>query len=348
MIGTFTFLAGGALAIVAAGIDRLIGEPSRWHPLVGFGRLAADVERRLNAQAAAADAAPPATIRPDAHTAIDTDACAQRRTALRARVCGLLGWGCLVVPPTVLAIGLIQCCPLPLAALLHALLLWFALGARSLRDHIAPVATALAQADLRAARAAAARVVSRDLTDADETAVAKAAVESALENGSDAIFAPLFWFLIGGGPAALAYRLINTLDAMWGYRTPRLRHYGWAAARIDDVANWVPARLTALTYLLLGASRDGWHCWRTQAPTWDSPNAGPVMAAGAGSLRVRLGGTARYHGHDEYRPVLGCGAAPVAIDVQRALDLVQRTLIAWLALSVGIGAILAIMGGTAS
>jgi adenosylcobinamide-phosphate synthase len=328
MIGTFSFLAGGVLAVAAVGIDRIVGEPSRWHPLVGFGRLAARLERALNRSAAATDTTAPG-----------------RESIFNDRLRGVAGWTCLVVPPSALAAYLIHCCPVWMAALLHAILLWFALGARSLHDHIAPVALALVKGDLPAARAAAARVVSRDLTGADETAVAKAAVESALENGSDAIFAPLFWFLIGGGPAALAYRLINTLDAMWGYRTPRLLHYGWAAARIDDVVNYLPARLTALTYLSLGASRDGWRCWRAQAPAWDSPNAGPVMAAGAGSLHVRLGGTARYHGQEEHRPALGCGMPPVAADVGRALVLVRRTLTTWLVVVVGLGAVLATATG---
>ena len=358
MIGVFSFLAGSALAVAAVAVDRIVGEPSRWHPLIGFGRIATRLERALNRSTSAADALSSiaagngkdgtdgtATVTTEGTIGSATSAMAQRRSTRDNRLRGLVGWACLVLPPPLLAACLIHYCPLWIAAVLHGVLLWFALGARSLQDHIAPVAIALVKGDLPAARAAAARVVSRDLADADETAVAKAAVESALENGSDAVFAPLFWFLIGGGPAALAYRLINTLDAMWGYRTPRLLHYGWAAARLDDVANYLPARLTALTYLMLGASRDAWRCWRGQAPAWDSPNAGPVMAAGAGSLQIRLGGTARYHGHDEHRPALGCGTPPVAADVGRALTLVRRTLTAWLTVAVCLGAVLAITTG---
>jgi adenosylcobinamide-phosphate synthase len=127
------------------------------------------------------------------------------------------------------------------------------------------------------------------------------------------------------------YRLSNTLDAMWGYRNARYNEFGWAAARLDDVLNYLPARLTALSYTLLGNTRSAWSCWRRQAPCWDSPNAGPVMAAGAGALQVKLGGEAIYDGKLEQRPDLGCGKAAVPADISRAVALVQRTLYLWLA-----------------
>lgn len=155
-------------------------------------------------------------------------------------------------------------------------------------------------------------------------------MESALENGSDAVFAPLFWLVVAGAPGVMLYRLANTLDAMWGYRNARFTGFGWAAARIDDVLNWIPARLTAMNYALLGHTADALRCWRTQAPQWSSPNAGPVMAAGAGSLRVRLGGAARYEGVEEARPPLGTGKPATAVDITRALTLVSRTLWLWL------------------
>ena len=289
-----------ALAVAGVAVDRWLGEPRRAHPLVAFGQLASRIEARLN-------------------------------TGRRGRPLGLLAWLATVVPPVVLAMLLCALLPWPLAWALHVALLWFALGARSLTEHIAPIGAALARRDLAAARELTGRIVSRDTAHADATALSRAAVESALENGNDAIFGALFWFAIAGGPGALAFRLANTLDAMWGYRTPRFLRFGWAAARIDDVLNWIPARLTAASYALLGDTRMALRCWREQAHRWESPNAGPVMAAGAGSLNVLLGGAAVYHGTLEERPALGAGSPPRAQDVHAALRLVERTTILWLA-----------------
>jgi adenosylcobinamide-phosphate synthase len=180
-------------------------------------------------------------------------------------------------------------------------------------------------------------IVSRDTGDLNETDIARATCESVLENGSDAIFSALFWFLVLGAPGAVLYRLANTLDAMWGYRTPRYRHFGWAAARIDDVLNWIPARLTSLTYALLGRTRSALRCWATQARHWYSPNAGPVMAAGAGALDIELGGPARYHGELKIRPALGCGSAPHVRHIARAVRLVQRALVLWVVVTLAAG-----------
>ena len=304
------FDLGWALVTLAAlaGVllDRLFGEAPRWHPLVGFGGIATAIEHGMNRVPAA---------------------------VAWSRVVGVVAWAVAVLPFVLLAGWLVviarDVSPWPVAAL-DAIALYFAIGARSLHDHIAPIALALRDADLPRARALASRIVSRDLTQATDEPIARAAVESALENGSDAVFAPLFWLVVAGAPGVVLYRLANTLDAMWGYRNARFTGFGWAAARIDDVLNWIPARLTAISYALLGHTADALRCWRTQAPQWSSPNAGPVMAAGAGSLRVQLGGAARYEGVDEARPSLGTGETAAAADITRALTLVSRTLWLWL------------------
>ncbi|SAK74735.1 cobalamin biosynthesis protein CobD [Caballeronia fortuita] len=288
------------LAVLGMIVDRLFGEPRARHPLVGFGTLATRLEARMN-------------------------------TGRRARPAGILAWFALIAPPVGIAWLLVEALPFAYACLVHVLLLWFALGAKSLRQHIAPIARALSLGDIDHARVLTSRIVSRDTSHADENALSRAAVESALENGNDAIFGALFWFAVAGGPGALMFRLANTLDAMWGYRTPRYLRFGWAAARFDDVLNFVPARLTAATYALAGDTQMAWHCWRTQASSWDSPNAGPVMAAGAGSLNVLIGGAAVYHGVLETRPTLGAGHTATPRHVVAALRLVERATLMWLA-----------------
>lgn len=279
-------------------LDHLLGEPNRWHPLIGFGRAADALELALRRGA-------------PGH-------------ALDNRLRGLLAWGVLVLPLPILFIGLLAVLPWPAALAGHAMLLWFALGGRSLTEHAEAVARPLAAGNLAEARTRIGWMVSRQTSTLDSQDVARATVETTLENGNDAVFGALFWCALLGGPGALAFRLANTLDAMWGYRDERRRYFGWAAARADDVLNLIPARLTALTYALLGESRAAMHCWRTQAGGWSSPNAGPVMAAGAGALGVCIGGDAIYHGQRESRPTLGCGSAPTAADIGRALLLVQR------------------------
>jgi adenosylcobinamide-phosphate synthase len=294
-----SFYVTAMLAVAGVIVDRIFGEPADKHPLVAFGRLATRIEVKMN-------------------------------TGFRARPAGILAWLLAVVPPVVVSALLVRVLPFTLACAVHVALLWFALGAKSLRDHIVPIARALGRGDLPEARVLTAKIVSRDTGNADEAALSRAAVESALENGNDAIFGALFWFVIAGGPGALMFRLANTLDAMWGYRTPRYLRFGWAAARFDDVLNFVPARLTAASYALLGDTRTAWRCWRTQAPLWDSPNAGPVMASGAGSLNVMLGGAAIYHGTLESRPVLGFGKTAAPRHVVAAMRLVDRTILLWL------------------
>ena len=288
-------------ALIAVVLDRHFGEPTRWHPLVGFGHLANRLAESFNPN---------------------------QRPA--GRLMGLIAWGGLVLIPVFVVSVLQNMLPSGVSLLLDIGLMYFALGARSLQEHGEAIAEPLLAGDLPQARQRLSGIVSRDTQALDESGVAKGAVESLLENGNDAIFGALFWFALLGGPGALLFRLANTLDAMWGYRTPRWLQFGWAAARIDDLLNYLPARLTALTYALLGNTQKALNCWRTQAPTWDSPNAGPVMAAGAGALDLQLGGAAVYHGTIEERPTLGAGHAPSASDIPRVLTLLRQSMTFWL------------------
>ena len=129
-------------------------------------------------------------------------------------------------------------------------------------QHARAVSRALKKQDIVEAREKIAMIVSRNTSDSDEVAINKATIESVLENGSDAIFAAIFWFIVLGAPGVVLYRLVNTLDAMWGYRTKRFNHFGWAAARMDDVLNWIPARLTALSYAVAGSLGNALLCWQ--------------------------------------------------------------------------------------
>jgi adenosylcobinamide-phosphate synthase len=305
------------LALLMCGallLDLLLGELPRWHPLVGFGTVAHAIERRFN-----------------------------RGRQLRAR--GLAAWLLAVLPLTLLAVLALSATGL----IAHALLLYLCVGLRSLRDHNLPIEAALVAGDLAQARQLTARIVSRDTFDATPGELAKASTESLLENGNDAVFGTLFWFLVAGGAGALLFRLANTLDAMWGYRNVRFLHFGAPAARIDDALNFIPARLTALSYMLLGATMDdrrrAWSCWRQQAPAWSSPNAGPVMASGAGALGLALGGAARYDGELEQRPPLGSGRDAGAADIGRAWNLVAASAVLWLAVSAAVALAGYLIGG---
>lgn len=296
------------LMLAALALDRLFGEPRRWHPLVGYGRFADWLERHFN-------------------------------TGGGSRLRGMLAWLLAVIPLALLA-WLLATLPV-IGWVCSLILLYLAIGLRSLGQHAAPIADALNAADLPLARERVGYMVSRQTDELDAEAVAAAATESVLENGSDAAFAALFWFALLGAPGVVLYRLANTLDAMWGYRNERFMHFGWAAARADDLLNYLPARLVALTYALCGSTRAAFYCWRRQAPLWDSPNAGPVMAAGAGALGVRLGGPAVYHGQLHERPVLGLGLGrrPGARDIHKALSLVHRGVGLWLGAALGVATI---------
>lgn len=286
------------LSVAGVALDALLGEPKRNHPLVAFGRYAERIEHRFNTQGRG------------------------------WRSHGVTAWFIAVVPLTLLVTFLSW---LPYVGwLVEAAALYCALGLRSLGEHVEPVAQALRSDDLDEARRRVGYLVSRQTSELDATEVARAATESVLENGSDAVFAAIFWFVVLGAPGVVLYRLCNTLDAMWGYRNERFERFGWAAAKIDDLLNYIPARLVALTYALLGKTRLALRCWRTQAPKWDSPNAGPVMAAGAGALGVELGGAAIYHGELHQRPQLGEGAPADADSIDRGWQLVQRGVWLWL------------------
>jgi len=273
-------------------LDYLLGEPSRFHPLVGFGKLSNWLESKAN-----------------------------KDHFLFLR--GAIAWMLAVIPITLVIYYLDQWVG---GLWLGITCGWLAIGWRSLREHGLAVVKALESNNIEKTRRNTSYLVSRDTSKLDESALSKATIESLLENGSDAIFATLFWLVVFGAPGVVLYRLSNTLDAMWGYRNERFEQFGKFSARVDDVLNIIPARLSAALYLLFGNSKLAWQAWKTQGRNWYSPNAGIVMATGAGALNLSLGGNAVYNGKIKQRSKLGYGEDAKPDDIHRALKLIDYSL----------------------
>jgi adenosylcobinamide-phosphate synthase len=233
-----------------------------------------------------------------------------------------------------------RCHPL-LGFLLKVVLLFYCLSARSLAEAAIGVWQALVRGDLPAARRTVAMIVGRETAELDEAGVARAAVETVAENLVDGIMAPLFWAAVGGAPLALAYKMTNTLDSMVGYKNDRYRAFGKVAAKIDDLANWLPARLSLPLISLAASALDrrgaaAWRQARRDGRRHSSPNAGWPEAAFAGALEIWLGGPNRYHGKWVHKPTIGKGLRRVrANDILRACDLMWLTALLAAALAVG-------------
>lgn len=279
--------------------DRLLGDPARLHPVAGFGQLAGALEARDHA---------PSRLRGAIHVGALVGA-AGTAGLLLDRLSSRVGGGTGRVAMTALAT-------------------WAVLGGRSLEREAVTIEGQLARGDLAAARIQVRNLVGRDPSNLSPDEVARATVESVAENGADALVAPLFWGAVAGMPGLLAYRAVNTLDAMIGHRSPRYLEFGWAAARLDDVANWVPARLTVLsTALATGSPRSARRVFAVvarDAPAHPSPNAGPVEAAFAAALGVSLGGENSYGGVVEDRGRLGDGPPVTVADLRPAVRLQRR------------------------
>lgn len=200
---------------------------------------------------------------------------------------------------------------------------WPALALRSLYQHVVPVARALEAQDLPAARRAVGMIVGRDVAALDEAGVARAAIESLAESFCDGVAAPLFWLVVGGLPGVWAYKAINTADSLIGHREPRWRAFGWAAARLDDALNLIPARMAGP--LLCLAGNGGWRTLWCDCRRHASPNAGWTEAAMAGALGLKLAGPIAYDGLSHDKPWIGTGRAQAnSADLRRALALYVR------------------------
>ncbi|NEW40102.1 cobalamin biosynthesis protein [Nocardia cyriacigeorgica] len=288
--------------VLGFGLDRVFGDPRRWHPVAGFGSAA---------------------------LALESLTYADRRVAGVVHEAVLVG--AVIGAGAVLGRG---------GTVATALATWTALGGRSLARTGREMAGQLESGDIAGARALLPSLCGRDPEALDADGLARAALESIAENTSDATVAPLFWGAVAGVPGLLGYRAINTLDAMIGYRNDRYHRFGWAAARTDDIANLVPARLTGLLTVLLAPSTGGrasrsWRAWRRDAAKHPSPNAGVVEASMAGALDIRLGGTTRYRHGIEERPTLGDGPEPTVPDLRRAVRMSEAVQLAAVAVLAG-------------
>ena len=286
-------LACGLMAGVA--LDALLGDPRRGHPVAAFGRAAQAWQDRMYSDSVAGG-------------------------TWYAACCVLAA-----MAPGALTMYLTRGRPwLRFAA--TAVAAWTVTGGASLAAEAGRIRQALAVGDLDAARAALPSICGRDPAGLDEQELVRAVIESVAENASDAVVAPLLWGMLGAVPGLLAYRAINTLDSMVGYRSARYAKFGWAAARLDDVVNWAPARVTGVLAGLLAPAVGGrpsvsWRAMRRYGARHPSPNAGRCEAAFAGALGVRLGGTSCYGGVAEERPHLGDGRPPQPGDIASAVRL---------------------------
>lgn len=192
------------------------------------------------------------------------------------------------------------------------------------------IATALENGEVREAAARLKELTGKDTVETTNAGVAHATVEAVLKQANSLIVAPVFWFLLLGPFGAILQRLAAALDRLWGHRTPRFIEFGWAAARLDDLLSWIPARITALSYAVMGSFEDALYCWRRQAGMWSDLGSGPLLASGMGALHLDIcenGGEEDAYGNTAINPA----TLPDANDVRRAVALVWRVLLFWLA-----------------
>jgi len=303
-VPSFDGLAGGAVIALAVALDFGLGDPPGWpHPVRWMGAAITAFERLVRRRVQSPRGLRAAGAVLAVGLPVLTWLLATAALALAAAVHPFVGF--------VLAVSMAYTC----------------VSLKGLAGAVSTVGAHLRSGDLEGARAAVAHIVGRETEALDAQEIAGAAVESAAENTSDGVTAPLLYLALGGPALALAYKAVNTADSMIGYRDTRYADFGRTAARLDDFCNWIPARLTALLLVLAAAlsgqsGRGAWRAARRDARMHDSPNAGWPEAAAAGALGVTLGGPATYGGAVRTRAVLGSGGgAPAAEHVARAVRL---------------------------
>lgn len=305
-------MSGAVLLATAMAVDAVLGEPEAlWrrarHPVAVMGAGISWLETRWNQGALRR------------HKGVAA-------MAVVVAVSALVGWAIAAIPDG----GILE--------VLGAAVL---IAQRSLVGHVLAVARGL-EASVAQGRAAVALIVGRETGQMDEPAVARAAIESAAENLSDGVVAPAFWFLVAGLPGILVYKAVNTADSTIGHRSARYLQFGWAAARLDDLLNWLPARLTGMVLCLVGRRRGAWDLMVREAGMHRSPNAGWPEAAMAASLGVALSGPRIYEGRLSAEPFINAGGARAigASDIRRAVSLLWRT---WAVIFAGLLAVVLVV-----
>ena len=281
-----------AVVLTAVLLDLVFGDP-HWlpHPVVAMGRLITALEEKL------------------------------RRIVPNERTGGVLLLFLTVAVSSGLAFVLVKRAydlNLWSGFVFESALAWTCLAARSLHRESKLVADALKKGDLPEARRYLSYIVGRDTESLDEPEIWRAVVETVAENSSDGVIAPLFFLMLGGAPLAVAYKAINTLDSMVGYKNKRYLRFGWASARCDDLVNWLPARLTGMLMVLAAPlvglkGRSAWWIMSRDGRNHASPNSSIPEAAAAGALGVQLGGTNSYFGKPEVKPTIGDGEKPLSL-----------------------------------
>jgi adenosylcobinamide-phosphate synthase len=291
-------ILGVLVCVIALILDRIFGEP-RLHPLVAFGNAVIWFEKKFNRGNRQFNGFLSATV-----------------------LVGIPVTGMFVLQGTVTSISS--------KFVIDLLVLTFVIGWQSMKEHAMAVYLPMKGDDLKSARKQLSLIVSRDTADLDERLVTSSVIESVLENSNDCLFASLFWYAILGPGGALMHRLVNTLDAMWGYKTQRYEQFGKFVARFDDCLGWIPARLTGICFALLGNTGNSLKAWKAQIGLSKSPNGGVVIASGAGALGFCISGPMKYNGVLEDKIIFGMGEPATSKDILRTVGVVNKAILVWL------------------
>ncbi|RHW75867.1 adenosylcobinamide-phosphate synthase CbiB [Colwellia sp. RSH04] len=289
-----------SILVLALMLDYFLGEPKKYHYLVGFGNIANFLEKHLNHYQKL-----------------------HNEFSLHNAFLGAIAWCLLILPLCYFSYYLLSKLPLAIQFAVETVTLYLALGLKSLNQHAMQVFKPLQQGDLSAARHYTGYLVSRDTQDLTAKDMSRATVESMLENGHDAVIASLIFYIIGGIPLVILHRLSNTLDAMWGYKTARFNSFGYFSARADDVLGFLTGKICTLLYALqqpfIAAMKNAY----LQGNQYKSHNGGWVMAAGATVMNRVLGGKVSYHGQSAQLTQLGQGKKVNIDDIPRSISVVQ-------------------------